>query len=210
MAAEVDNELLENDQIVAHILKDEMPGLSDEYWNEIYLEVQRDITQFLVRQLIEDRRQDEGVDYELNEMFHELAISQQVELDDPENNDSAVCPICKRNIVRRVQGSRIVCEMQGCLNFNIVFADFRVENIMRKVGQLIKEHKEEAELGKFGCFDESNDIQKDACFSLVMVDKNYVFTTLEGNINADQIDKKGLSLFLLCSKCKFFDFVNLF
>jgi len=44
-------------------------------------------------------------------MFSELAIEQQAEILDPANNDSAVCGLCKRNVVRRIRGSRIVCEL---------------------------------------------------------------------------------------------------
>lgn len=37
--------------------------------DEWYLEISQDFNKFLVQQLIEDRKYDSSVDYELNEMF---------------------------------------------------------------------------------------------------------------------------------------------
>ena len=74
-----------------------------------------------------------------------MAIDVQAETLDPDNNDSSVCPFCKSNVARRIRGSRIVCELQGCLDIEIYFADFRVEAVMIKVCQMLDEHKRHAQ-----------------------------------------------------------------
>ena len=87
------------------------PDLTIDEWNEIYLEVTQDLNRFLALQLIEDRKQDVSADYELNQMFSEMAIEMQAETLDPNNNESAVCALCKSNVARRIHGSRIACEL---------------------------------------------------------------------------------------------------
>lgn len=74
-------------------------------------------------------------------MFSELAIETQAETLDPANKDSSVCALCKSNVTRRVRGSRIACELTGCLDFDVRFDDFRVEDIMIKICSLVDEHK---------------------------------------------------------------------
>ena len=54
-------------------------------------------------------------------MFDALSIEQTAELYDPDNRDSFVCAICKSNVVRRIQGTRMVCELPGCLDVDIRF-----------------------------------------------------------------------------------------
>jgi len=43
-----------------------LPELSVEQWNDIYLEVTEDMHRMLAKQLIEDRKLDVNADYELN------------------------------------------------------------------------------------------------------------------------------------------------
>ena len=114
--------------------------------DEWYLEISQDFNKFLVQQLIEDRKYDSSVDYELNEMFSQLGIEQQAEMLDPSNSniDSAVCALCKCNVVRRVHGTRLVCEKPGCLNINMLFPDFTVEELMISLCKLVNEHKSHA------------------------------------------------------------------
>ena len=54
---------------------------------------------------------------------------------DPANSNSntGVCALCKCNVARRVHGSRIVCEKPGCLDINVLFDDFTVEDLMIKL-----------------------------------------------------------------------------
>ena len=144
-AQEVDEQLINDQELMARILEEEKeecpPDLTIDQWNEMYLEVQYELNSMLAQQLVEDHKFDDEADYELNQMFSELAIEQQAETLDPTNNDSGVCPMCKGNVARRVQGSRIVCELQGCLDINCHFDDFRVEEIMIKLNQIVDEHK---------------------------------------------------------------------
>ena len=84
-------------------------------------------------------------------MFSELAIEQQAEVLDPSNNDSCVCALCKRNVARRVHGTRIVCEMPGCLDINVMFEEFRVEDVMIKLCQILDEHKRHSEESNINC-----------------------------------------------------------
>ena len=107
----------------------------------------------LAQQLIQDSKNDPEADYELNQMFSELAIEQQAEMLDPDNNDSCVCALCKNNVARRIQGTRIVCEMTGCLDIDLRFPDFRVEDVMIKLCQIVDEHKRNNEEQHTDCFD---------------------------------------------------------
>ena len=118
-----------------------MPDLTIDEWNEIYLELSSEVNHLLAKQLIEDRKQDAGADFELNQLFSEMAIEVQAETLDPNNHDSNVCALCRQNIARRVQGSRVVCELPGCLDLDVHFSDFRVEDLMIKLCQLFDEHK---------------------------------------------------------------------
>lgn len=78
-------------------------------------------------------------------MFSQLAIDVQAETLDPANNDSSVCALCKRNVARRIRGSRIVCELPGCLDIDIYFPHFRVEDVMIKVCRMLEDHKRYAQ-----------------------------------------------------------------
>ena len=77
----------------------------------------------------------------MNEAFSNLAIEQLAEINDPENKDSCVCARCKNGLVRRIADTKIVCEVPGCLDLDIKYADFKVENIMYKLLQILDEHK---------------------------------------------------------------------
>lgn len=149
VAQEVDLELLNDNQLWSQMMEEEreqcLPDLTVDEWNEIYLEVTRDLNRLLAKQLIEDRKSDVESDFELNEMFSQLAIDVQAETLDPTNNDSCVCALCKRNVARRIKGSRIVCELPGCLDIDIYFTHLRVEDVMIKVCRMLDEHKRHAQ-----------------------------------------------------------------
>ena len=70
VAREVDEELLHDQALVNKIMQDEkdqvLPDLSIDEWNEIYLDLQSEFNNMLAKQLIEDRKQDAGADFELN------------------------------------------------------------------------------------------------------------------------------------------------
>ena len=64
---------------MARIIEDErenndLPELTVDQWNEIYEEVTQDMNKMLALQLLEDQKYDHEADYELNQMFSELAI----------------------------------------------------------------------------------------------------------------------------------------
>lgn len=64
--------LNDHEGLMARILdeeKEQLPELSVDEWNEIYIEIQQDMTRMLALQLLEDRKQDVEYDYELNQMF---------------------------------------------------------------------------------------------------------------------------------------------
>ena len=98
---------------------------------------------------------------------------------DPANNDSCVCAICKSNVARRVQGSRIVCELQGCLDIDVKFEDFRVEDVMIKLCQIVDEHKRHSEESNMDCFSTRAANKKTSVkewnLDVVLLDENFEF-----------------------------------
>jgi ribosomal protein L37AE/L43A len=77
--------------------------------------------------LLEQRKQDEGYNYEINQAFSELAIQQQAESLDPDNRDCYVCARCKNNVARRIKQSVIVCEKPGCFEIDLRYDGYSVE-----------------------------------------------------------------------------------
>ena len=67
-----------------------------------------------------------------------------------------MCALCKSNVARRIRDTRIVCELQGCLDIELRFADFKVEDVMIKVCQLMDEHKQHATESGTECFNSSS------------------------------------------------------
>lgn len=51
-----------------------MPELSIDEWNQIYHEMYQELHDQIARDLMDQRRQDEGSNYEINQAFSELAI----------------------------------------------------------------------------------------------------------------------------------------
>jgi len=80
VAKEVDNDLLNGAEIheaVNDLLneeKDNLPDLTVDEWNEIYLDMTQEMHDMIARDLLEDRKQDIGASYEINQAFSELAI----------------------------------------------------------------------------------------------------------------------------------------
>ena len=76
-AQEVDEELLNDQNLLERIMDEEreenLPELTVDQWNEIYMEVTEDLNKMLAEQLIEDSKNDPEADYELNEMFSQCA-----------------------------------------------------------------------------------------------------------------------------------------
>ena len=127
---------------------------------------------------------------------------------DPTNNDSCVCALCKRNVARRVSGTRIICEMQGCLDIDIKFEEFRVEDIMIKTCQIVDEHKRHSEESNMDCCSRRNISVKDWNLKVVLLDENFEFKPVSAELQA--IEKQSLVLFMECDACRFLDFMNLF
>ena len=190
-------------------MKDEkqqnLPDLTVDEWNDVYIEVTQDLNRLLAQQLIEDRNYDEEADFELNQMFSELAIEQQAETLDPANNDSCVCAICKANVARRIRGTRIVCELNGCLDIDVCYPDFRVEDVMIKLCQLIDEHKRQSEEQNTDCFKPQQ--RGSCCLQLVVLDGDFNFTMVTNDMD---VQKENLAFFMECDRCSFLDFTNVF
>ena len=92
---------------------------------------------------------------------------------DPANNDSCVCALCKSNVARRVQGTKIVCEQPGCLEIDVKFEEFRVEDVMIKLCQIVDEHKRHSEESNMGCF--RHLAAKEWNLDVVLLDENFEF-----------------------------------
>jgi hypothetical protein len=91
-----------------------------------------------------EQKQDEAANYELNEQFSRLAVEQMAETMDPnlKHKNASVCAVCKHALVRRVGGSRLACEVPGCLDITMPFyyTDFSVEEVMNRLQSSIYEH----------------------------------------------------------------------
>ena len=162
----------------------------------------------LALQLLEERKFDHEADYELNQMFSDLAIEQQAEVLDPANNDSCVCALCKSNVARRVQSTKIICELPGCLDIDVKFADFRVEDVMIKLCQIVDEHKRHSEESNMDCCSTRSISVKDWNLQVVLLDENFEFQPVTGEMHIGE--KNSLALFIECDSCSFLDFMNLF
>ena len=66
-----------------------------------------------------------------------MAIEQQAETLDPSNHDVAVCSLCKSNAARRVKGTKIHCEMTGCVEIDLKISEFKVEDIMMTLSTVV-------------------------------------------------------------------------
>ena len=110
-------------------------------WNQVYEEVMADFNSAIAKQIIEDSKNDESTNFELNQAFSELEISLKAEILNPQNKDSSVCALCKYNTVRRIQETRIECEKRTCINFDIHNSTVRVEDVMIRMNQLFTDHK---------------------------------------------------------------------
>lgn len=110
----------------------------------MYMQMYEELHEMIARELVEERRQDISVCFEVNEQFSALAIEQQAETLDPNNRDCYVCARCKSNVARRIKESRIVCEKPGCVEIDLHYNGFSVEQIMTAVQCIMEDHKKEA------------------------------------------------------------------
>ena len=111
---------------------------------------------------------------------------------DPSNNDSCVCALCKSNVARRVQGTKIICEQQGCLDIDIKFEEFRVEDVMIKLCQIVDEHKRHSEESNMDCFSRGSSASsrknnltttaKEWNLQVVLLDENFEFQPVTGEM----------------------------
>ncbi len=119
-------------------------------WNQVYAEVTTELHEAIAKQLLLERQEEENFYLELNDKFSELAIEQQVETLTGEGWDSAVCVVCKSDIVRRF-GKNITCAKKGCVDLNLPFVNldgkkvvpyFRLESLMNDMCSVIADHTE--------------------------------------------------------------------
>jgi len=98
--------------------------------------------------------------------------------------------------------------MQGCLDIDIKFEEFRVEDIMIKTCQIVDEHKRHSEESNMDCCSRRNISVKDWNLKVVLLDENFEFKPVSAELQA--IEKQSLVLFMECDACRFLDFMNLF
>ena len=101
---------------------------------------------------------------------------------DPANNDSCVCALCKSNVARRVKGTKIICEMQGCLDLDVKFEEFRVEDVMIKLCQIFDEHKRHCEESNMDCFKQLRGSSSHKNLQVVLLDENFEFQPVTRNM----------------------------
>jgi hypothetical protein len=164
----------------------------------------------VARELIEARRQDEVACFELDQAFAELAVETQAETYDPDNpnRDCYVCARCKNNTARRIRESRIVCERTGCLDIDLKFNGFSVEQVMLALQQVLEEHKAEAIAKNESCGG------KEECTEItvrLIANNEDEFFEEVGKASKskermdEQIDPSSLVLFVSCKACSFLD-----
>lgn len=107
------------------------------------MEMYQELHEFIAKELMEQRRQDIGANYEINQAFSELAIQQQAETLDPDNRDCYVCARCKNNVARRIKESKIICEKPGCFEIDLHYNGFSVEQVMIAIQCILEDHKKE-------------------------------------------------------------------
>ena len=54
----------------------DLPDMTVDEWNQVYLEVTEELYQTVAKQLIEERNQDPVVEWDLKEAFSRMAIEQ--------------------------------------------------------------------------------------------------------------------------------------
>ena len=157
----------------------DLPDMTVDQWNDVYIEVTEELYRGIAQQLIEEFNQNEKFHWELNEKFSKLAIENQVETLDPSNIDVAVCSLCKNNSARRVKETRIHCEMAGCVAIDLKFEDFIVEDIMMKLGAVVQEHKNCAQEEGLQCFEQP----KNSEISIVELSEDHEFKNLKDDVS---------------------------
>ena len=81
--------------------------------------------------------------------------------------------------MRRIQGTRVTCELQGCLDVDVRFGEFRVEDLMIKICGLIEEHKRHSEEQGLQCFNKLgntiNNSDGQTTHQILIMDANFEF-----------------------------------
>ena len=81
----------------------DLPQMTVEEWNELYLEMTDELHAMIAKEMIQQRNQRPETAWKLEEAFSELLITNTEEALGPGNKgDVSNCPVCKMNIVRRV------------------------------------------------------------------------------------------------------------
>ena len=178
----------------------DLPQMTVDEWNQVYIEVHDELYAEIAKQLIAERNQDPVKAYDLNEAFSNMAIEQQAEMFNMENPnpDVAVCALCQQSPARRIKGQEIHCEMTGCVSINMKCFDWTVEQVMIKLGCMVREHKKIAEENEQTCCDKVQNTELDVMECV-------------GDLEFKQIDnqvleRNALALLLQCKECSFFDF----
>ena len=135
VARQVDSNLLAANDDFKDIFDEErenmhdLPQMSVDEWNQVYIEVHDELYAEIAKQLIAERNQDPVKAYDLNEAFSNMAIEQAAEMFDMENPnpDVAVCALCQQSAARRLKGQEIHCEMTDCIHINMKCSDWTVE-----------------------------------------------------------------------------------
>ena len=72
-----------------------------------------------------------------------------------------------------------MCELQGCLDIDVKFEDFRVEDVMIKLCQIVDEHKRHSEESNMDCFSTRAANKKTSVkewnLDVVLLDENFEF-----------------------------------
>ena len=125
------------------------PDMTVEEWNDIYIEVTRELHESIAKQLVLDSKQCEQTDIDNQERFSQQETDIQAELGDPQNYTSSVCAVCKNGVARKFN-NRLACENPGCVDLIIppvcgqfnqsVIPMFKVETLMIHLGALVRDH----------------------------------------------------------------------
>ena len=94
--------------------------------------------------------------------------------------------------------------MAGCLDIDVKFAEYRVEDVMIKLCQIFDEHKRHAEESHMDCIKTRSNLN----LQVVLLDENFEFQPVTPDMQV--IERQSLALFMECDACSFLDFMNLF
>lgn len=62
-----------------------------------------------------------------------------------------MCARCKNNVARRIKESKIICEKPGCLEIDLHYNGFSVEQVMIAIQCILEDHKKENAAAESKC-----------------------------------------------------------